>query len=165
MTTAGRIISVIIGLVLFFSGFALILGGGAIYFVNNTFTDDTGYFSTPEMHFSDTNAVALVLQNADIEMKDMPPVDIGNIIKLKLELKSENEYFIGVASSSDVNSYLSGVPYAIVRNISFNEGYDITSNLINPNSNLNLSSPFILAHVFVSPALTNIPNLEPIGGD
>ena len=34
-----------------------------------------------------------------------------------------------------------------------------------PSSNLNLSSPLTFAHFFVSPALSNVPNLEPIGGD
>jgi hypothetical protein len=118
MNTAGRIALIITGAVTALVATALVLGGSlALY--GEIEKDDDGYLTTEAHRFSaDTRALATENLDADFDGGDwvVEPGDLGKV-RLEAESRDGKPLFVGIARTSDVERYLSGVPHTTVHDV------------------------------------------------
>src|SRR5918998_2107177 len=118
MKNTARIALVITGAVTALIATALVLGGSlALY--GEIEKDDDGYLTTDTHRFSgDTRA--LTTGNLDLDLGEgdwvVRPDDLGQI-RLDAESRDGKELFVGIASTSDVERYLAGVPHTTVDDV------------------------------------------------
>jgi hypothetical protein len=118
MTNTARITLIITGAVTALIATALVLGGSlALY--GELEKDDDGYLTTDAHRFSaDTRALAT--ENLDVDLGEgdwvVRPDDLGKV-RLEAESRDGKELFVGIASTSDVERYLGGVPHTTVRDV------------------------------------------------
>jgi hypothetical protein len=118
MKNSGRIALVITGAITALLASALVLGGGlALY--GELEKDDDGYLTTEAHRFSaDTRALAT--ENLDVDLGDgewvLQPGDLGKV-RLEAESRDGKPLFVGIARTSDVERYLSGVPHTTVDDV------------------------------------------------
>ena len=118
MNNAGRITLVITGALTALLASALVLGGGlALY--GEVEKNDDGYLTTDAHRFqADTRALAT--ENLDVELGEadwvVRPDDLGKI-RLEAESRDGDPLFVGIARTSEVERYLSGVPYTTVDDV------------------------------------------------
>lgn len=115
--SAGRIILLIFGIIGILISIGLLLGGGAILWADNTIKDSEGFYTTKTIQIEkDSYAIVTGPANIDIEA-DWDWVwswDLGDLATFKVEGSSNDsskQLFIGIASESDLDAYLSGVEY------------------------------------------------------
>jgi hypothetical protein len=85
--------------------------GGVIFWVDNTIKNSEGFYSTETIQI-EKDSYAIVTEPADIDIK--VGWDLGNLATFIVESSSNdpsNQLFIGRASESDLDTYLSGVEY------------------------------------------------------
>lgn len=112
---AVRILLLIFGSIVLLAGFALVVGGGALIWVNTALTDNEGFLST-ESRQLETDSYAIVLKRVNIHFGDGIDLGVGSsdIVTIKLTAFSNDpskNVFIGIAEESDANAYLSRVKY------------------------------------------------------
>src|ERR671911_190575 len=118
MKNTARITLIITGAVTALIATALVLGGSlALY--GEIEKDDDGYLTTDAQRFSaDTRALAT--ENLDVDLGEgdwvVRPYDLGKV-RLEAESRDGKELFVGIASTSDVERYLGGVPHTAVRGV------------------------------------------------
>ena len=118
MKNTARITLIITGAVTALIATALVLGGSlALY--GEIEKDDDGYLTTDAQRFSaDTRALAT--ENLDVDLGEgdwvVRPDDLGKV-RLEAESRDGKELFVGIASTSDVERYLGGVPHTAVRDV------------------------------------------------
>jgi hypothetical protein len=118
MRNTGRIALVITGALTALLASALVLGGGfALY--GEVEKDDDGYLTTDAHRFAaDTRALAT--ENLDVDLGDADwvagPNDLGKV-RLEAESRDGKPLFVGIARTSDVERYLSGVPHTTVHDV------------------------------------------------
>jgi uncharacterized membrane protein len=115
--SAGRIILLIFGIIGILISIGLLVGGGAILWLDYTAKDSDGFYTTKTIQIEkDSFAVVTGSANIDIEA-DWGwgwQWDLGNLATFKVEGSSNdpsNQLFIGIARESDLNAYLSGVEH------------------------------------------------------
>ena len=118
MNNTARIALILTGAVTALIATALVLGGSlALY--GEIEKDDDGYLTTDTHRFSgDTRALATGNLDVDLGEGDwiVRPDDLGKI-RLDAESRDGKELFVGIASTSDVERYLSGVPHTTVDDV------------------------------------------------
>jgi hypothetical protein len=118
MNNTGRIALVITGAVTALLASALVFGGGlALY--GEVKKNDDGYLTTDAHRFAaDTRALAT--ENLDVDLGEgdwaVRPDDLGSV-RLEAESRDGKPLFVGIARTSDVERYLSGVPHTTVRDV------------------------------------------------
>jgi hypothetical protein len=118
MNNAGRIALIISGSIVALLASALVLGGSlALY--GEVEKDDEGYLTTDTHRFSaDTRALAT--ENLDVDLGEgdwvVRPDDLGKV-RLQAESRDGKALFVGIARTSDVERYLSGVPHTTVDDV------------------------------------------------
>jgi hypothetical protein len=118
MKNTARITLIITGAVTALIATALVLGGSlALY--GEIEKDDDGSLTTDAQRFSaDTRALAT--ENLDVDLGEgdwvVRPDDLGKV-RLEAESRDGKELFVGIASTSDVERYLGGVPHTAVRDV------------------------------------------------
>jgi hypothetical protein len=130
MKNAGRIALMVTGALTALFAASIMLGGGlALY--GEIEKDDQGYLTT-ETHRFAAETRALATENLDVNLGDGDwVVQAGDLGKVRLEAESRDgkALFVGIARTSDVESYLSGVPHTTVHDVqagpfeSFDAGY------------------------------------------
>jgi hypothetical protein len=125
--TAGRIISVVIGSVMILTSFGLFAGGGVVLWADQNRED--GYVTSSVESF-DSNAYAVTTDRITIEgaafdwgwQNDL----IGDVRIRATGTNDATPFFVGIAASSDVNRYLSGVGRTVFRDFAGHDGsYDV----------------------------------------
>lgn len=112
---AGRIILLIFGVIGILISIGLLVGGGAILWLDNTAKDSEGFYTTETIQI-ERGSYAIVTGPANIDIEagwDWGWV-WGDLATFKVEGSSNdpsNQLFIGIASESDLDAYLSGVEY------------------------------------------------------
>jgi len=121
--SAGRIILLIFGIIGILISIGLLVGGGAVLWADNTIKDGEGFYTTKTIQIEkDSYAIVTGPTNIDIEA-DWGwgwQWDWGNLATFKVEGSSNDsskQLFIGIASESDLDAYLSGVQHDEVINI------------------------------------------------
>ncbi len=139
----GKLIALIFGLFFLFIGIVITFSGVAVYAVSNVYTDNQGYFTSPEYHLTPENATAVVFSDININIDNNAPqwiqTDLGKIVQIRMQLSSSQDYFIGVGPTADVDSYLANVPYAKITDFNWNTGLQLSS-IINPSGTGNLTN-------------------------
>jgi hypothetical protein len=115
---AGRIALVITGALTALLASALVLGGSlALY--GEVEKNDDGYLTTDAERFTaDTRALAT--ENLDVDLGGgdwtVEPGDLGKV-RLEAESRDGKALFVGIARTTDVERYLSGVPHTTVDDV------------------------------------------------
>jgi len=113
---AGRIIAVIIGSVLAFASLGLLAGGGVLRLADNGLRDSQGYLMSSAVEFTSPGYAAT---SGDVDLRSGTPVInlperwLGTV-KVEADARTANGVFIGIARTSDVESYLAGVAHSTV---------------------------------------------------
>ena len=108
-----KISSLILSVLIFFAGLALIFGGGTLIWSNSYIKDEEGFYSSKTVQIkNDSYAVTTV--PAKIEFgPDWSPQWLDLIkVKIKAENNKNEKTFIGIASEEKISSYLEDVKYA-----------------------------------------------------
>src|SRR5215208_7299182 len=113
MNNAGRIALIVTGAVAALVSTALIVGGIAALW-GDSHKDSDGYLTTKSQRF-EAGGRALATENLDMDLGDADWLaqtdDLGRL-KITAESRDQKPLFVGLARTSDVESYLSGVPYS-----------------------------------------------------
>lgn len=118
MKNTARITLIITGAVTALIATALVIGGSlALY--GEIEKDDDGYLTSDTHRFSgDTRALAT--GNLDLDLGEgewvVSPDNLGKV-RLEAESRDGKELFVGIARTSDVERYLSGVPHTTVDDV------------------------------------------------
>ena len=118
MNNGSRIALTITGAIASFIAVALV-AGGALALWGDSQKDDDGYLTT-HTHRFESGGRALATDNLDVNLGDIDPIadtpDLGKV-KLTAESRDGKPVFVGIARTSDVERYLSNVPYTTVTDI------------------------------------------------
>jgi hypothetical protein len=118
MNNTGRIALIVTGAVAALVSTALIVGGIAALWGDSQ-KDSDGYLTTKSQRF-EAGGRALATENLDMDLGDADWVaqtdDLGRL-KITAESRDQKPLFVGLARTSDVESYLSGVPYSTVTDV------------------------------------------------
>jgi len=117
--SAGRIVAVVAGVLVGLFALAILAGGLFLTIGSALTAEDDGYFDTSSRQFG-TETVAITTEEADIAADPAPPDRLWDFIDLSVRFRVEglgDDVFLGVASESDVNAYLTSVAYEQVREI------------------------------------------------
>jgi hypothetical protein len=118
MNKTGRIALVVTGAITALVATALVLGGGlALY--GEVQKNDDGYL-TSDTHRYEADTRALATGNVDLDLHDgnwvIEPGDLGKV-RLEAESRDGKPLFVGIARTTDVERYLSGVPHTTVDDV------------------------------------------------
>jgi hypothetical protein len=120
--SAGRIILLIFGILFILGSVPLLLGGGALLWVDIALKDDGGFFTT-ESYQLERDSYAIVTESAHIDIDDeewdwgwgwFGDWDLGDLVTFKVEGSNRDTskgIFIGVAEESGLRGYLNDVEY------------------------------------------------------
>ena len=140
----GKIIALIFGIFFLLIGILITVSGVAVFAVSNVYTDNQGYFTSPEYQLTKENVVAVVFSDININIESNAPQwvqnNLSNIVKIRMELSSTENYFIGVAHTDQVETYLANVPYAKITDFNWNSGLQVSSDIIHPTATGNLTN-------------------------
>jgi len=113
---AGRVIVTIIGAIMIFTAFGLVMGGSSLRFIGEAMMDEEGFMVSGVEGIS-TDSHALVFQDMDVQI-DYEASRVlramGGDIAFKVEAQSRDpskRVFLGVAQDQNAASYLSAVEY------------------------------------------------------
>ncbi len=110
---AGRVIVTIIGAIMVFTAFGLVMGGWGLRAVRETIMDEEGYIVSGVQRMS-TDSYALVFQDLDVRINYEASRflrSMGGDIVFKLEAGGSKPVFLGVARDADASTYLGSVEY------------------------------------------------------
>ena len=114
----GSILAVLFGGLLILVSLGLLVGGGAVIWVQSTFSDSEGFLMSREVRLQ-SDSYAMVFQDVNIDVDVDVPADIwapkpGDFVTVKLVGVSNDpskELFIGIARDTDASEYLKSVEY------------------------------------------------------
>jgi len=119
----GRVLLLIFGVIGILISIGLLVGGGAILWADNIIEDSEGFYTTKTIQI-EKESYAIVTGPADIDIEagwdQGLGWDLGDLATFKIEGKSNDpskQLFIGIATESDIDTYLSGVEYDEITNI------------------------------------------------
>jgi hypothetical protein len=126
--TAKRIALIVTGSLAALLASALMIGGGlALY--GDSQKDSDGYLST-DTHRFEAGTRALATENLDLDLGDadrfVQTNDLGDV-RVQVDSRGEKPVFVGIARTSDVERYLSGVSYTTLTDVEstpFDADYD-----------------------------------------
>ena len=126
---AGRIVALVIGCLLALIGGALLVGTGALTWAYGTQRDDGGYFTSHRVRM-ETITPAMQSESIDLGSDKRPnrwPFGEGDLatVRLQATAREGEEVFIGIAHTSDVDTYLTGIAHDEVTNISWSHGNEV----------------------------------------
>jgi hypothetical protein len=109
--TAGRVISAVVGALLLFTSTGLLAGGAGLLWADRT-QRDSGYLSMPTMQMS-TSGYALTADGLRIEgsASDWMLDRAVGTVRLEVRPTGGADLFVGIAPTTAVHRYLTGVPY------------------------------------------------------
>ena len=114
---AGRIIAVIVGAVLAFTSLGMLAAGGLLRLADDGIRDSQGYLMSSDVEFTSPGYAAT---SPDVELRSgTPAIDVPErwlgTVKVEADARTDAGVFIGIAKTSDVTSYLSGVARSTVQ--------------------------------------------------
>ena len=106
----------------------------------NMYTDNNGYFTTPDFHLNQKNATAVTIPDTDFNLRSIGPQWISNGIYLRINL-SNSDYFVGIGKTNLVNQYLENVSYSRITDLDWGDSNDtIQSTSINSSLTADLTN-------------------------
>ncbi|HET6875407.1 MAG TPA: DUF4389 domain-containing protein, partial [Acidimicrobiales bacterium] len=116
--TAGRIVSLVAGSLLFLLSLGVLAAGGTATWADNTQRDGAGFLTTRAHSFS-TGSYALTSEAIDLgtSADAVTPSDLLGTVRIRVTPDNPNAaLFVGIAPRADVNRYLAGVNHEVVTN-------------------------------------------------
>lgn len=114
----GRTLLVVVGVIMLIVGLAIMAGGGALLFSNQTLKDQEGFYSTRTIKVKrDSHAVTTL--PAEIHFGPAWFLDWTEAIAVKVEGENKDpsrELFIGIGNSEQVSEYLRDATIDEIRN-------------------------------------------------
>ncbi len=123
--TTGRVVSVVVGSVLFIVAGGLLTGGTTLAVADQTLRDDRGFFMTPDRPLA-TGGYAIVSEpfQLDAGAASLAPSPFLGEIQLSVTSETGAPVFLGIASSADAEAYLSGVQHATLAGLETVDGVE-----------------------------------------
>lgn len=115
-----RVAALVAGALIALVAFALLVGGGALLWLNGRKADD-GYLSTSAHRFA-TPADAVATDDLDVDLDGADAVvrdDLLGKVRLKATSNTGKPVFVGIARSEDVARYLRDVRYARLTDVDY----------------------------------------------
>lgn len=127
---AGRVVSLVIGCLVALIGAALLVGTAAVTWAYTTQRDDDGYFTSHRVRI-ETVTAAVRSQSIDLGSDKRPdqwPFGDGRLatVRLHATAREGEEIFVGIAHTSDVDTYLTGIAHDEVTDINWSHGDRVT---------------------------------------
>lgn len=122
-----RILLGLIGIAGLVVATSLLFGGGSLLLLDATLTDEGGFFNSVPFDI-EVDGYAVVAGPAKIDLTPNVPVDLGEIATLRIHATHDDPtrgIFVGIANVADVDTYLGGVPHAIVEDLN-EESFSLT---------------------------------------
>ena len=126
--TGGKIVLLVFGIIVLLVSLVLLLPGGALIWAERTLRDGEGFYTSKTIEL-DRDSYAIVTEPANIDLGEewewLPWVRSwgpSDFLTLKIEGSSSDsskQIFIGVAETSDLESYLTGVEYDEITDFNF----------------------------------------------
>jgi hypothetical protein len=116
--TAGRVVLVVLGSIAVLLGAALLAGGGALLWADQTQRDDDGFLSTPTELFS-SSSYAIVSEPIDLVEADAGDwlwEDVLGDVRVRA---SGGDLFVGVGPTREIDGYLRGVEYDRLTDVNY----------------------------------------------
>jgi len=124
---ATKIAALVIGAIMLLVSFGLLVGGGALYYVNTSLTDSQGFISSTPQDFT---SASYAIASQGVSMNLGMATDLGlwktwmtDLIKVRITALSNNpseNVFIGVVKESDAQTYLNNVSYDEIVKLNIN---------------------------------------------
>ena len=118
--SGGKIVLLVFGIIVLLVSPLLLLPGGVLIWAERTFRDNEGFYTSKTVEFN-RDSYAILTESANIDLGDewewLPWVRSwgpSDFLTLKIEGSSSDsskQIFIGVAETSDLEGYLTGVEY------------------------------------------------------
>ena len=118
--SAGKIVLIVLGSIGLILGLALAAGGGLVLVAQSAFRDAQGFFVSGTHPFA-SEGYAITSQRVDLGVNpERGASQIGGIFTLRLRVASSDgkDIWIGIAPSSDVDSYLGSAEHDEVTDVS-----------------------------------------------
>jgi len=132
---AAKVLVAIVGVLIILGALPLLFGGGFLLWAHYGLSDGAGFITTGTVDI-DRDSYAIVTEPAEIEIDPSGLWWSGKLVTLRVEGSSadpEKGIFIGIASESDLDTYLENVEYDEVTELTVFP-YDITYTTIYGNS-------------------------------
>ncbi|TCC24352.1 DUF4389 domain-containing protein [Kribbella sindirgiensis] len=115
--TAGRIVTLVVGVVVTLASVTGLAVGGALAWLDEGRRDSAGFVTSGQVTLS-TTGYALTSENFTIDIgATTVPRDWFGDVRIRVASTDGVPVFVGLARSADVETYLAGVGYATVRSI------------------------------------------------
>ena len=115
-----RVIAVVVGLLLLLPGLGLLVGGGSLGLINAFGRDESGYFAQRASLIA-TSSAAVTTDDLAFVLDPQVPAWVAGMFDTDVRLRAtatdtNRAIFIGIAQTSDVERYLSGVGHDVIIN-------------------------------------------------
>ena len=148
MATVTRVVGTLFGVFFLLISVPMMLGGIAVLAVPASIADSQGYMNTETLHLQNDNTYAFVTDSIVLNSTTSQGSNSQNskynvtyefnsydkIVNFRVKADS---YFIGLAPTSDIQNYLSNVPYEVVSQVN---SRSISSHSVNIDKNGSLNS-------------------------
>jgi len=114
-----KMLTALLGVTTVIVSLSVLFAGGGLLWADAALTDADGFINTVPMTV-EIDGFALVAGPADVEIPSLGALDTGEIATLRIQVENVSPgqgIFLGVGDADDVESYLAGVPYAILENV------------------------------------------------
>jgi len=118
-----RVLMGLLGVVGLVVATSLLFGGGSLMLLEATLTDEDGFINSVPFDI-EVDGYAVVAGPAQIHLAPDMPVDLGEIATFRIRAVHEDPergVFVGVANTDNLDSYLGGIPHAIVEDLDAEE--------------------------------------------
>ncbi|MFC2105501.1 DUF4389 domain-containing protein [Candidatus Bipolaricaulota bacterium] len=116
--TAGKVIAAVFGSILALIAVGVLIGGGVLFWAQETLQDDDGFFNSPSYRL-EADGYAIVAEEIDLTSYpgDWWPTKVDASARLNVRAGTGQEVFIGIALQEDVDDYLGSVSHSVVRQL------------------------------------------------
>jgi hypothetical protein len=126
--SAGRIVALVLGALLLIPALGLLIGGGALLWVDNVSRSDDGYVLSPTDTFT-SDGYALRSERIDLSNgADWVPLS-SSLGTARVDVTGtgpSQDVFVGIASVADATRYLDGVSGTVIDDLGFADQAQIT---------------------------------------
>jgi len=116
--TAGKVVVAALGAFFALISLAVLIGGGFLFWAQETLPDVEGYFNSPSYRL-ETGGYAIVAEEIDLASYpgDWWPSKIDVSARLSVRASGGQDVFIGIGLQEDVDDYLDNVAHSVVRQL------------------------------------------------
>ncbi|MEA1997596.1 MAG: hypothetical protein U9N45_08140, partial [Gemmatimonadota bacterium] len=116
--TAGKVVAAVFGSIFALIALGLLIGGGALFWAQETLQDADGFFNSPSYRL-EVDGYAIVADEIDLASYpgDWWPSEVEASVRLNVRARSVQEVFIGIGLQEDVDDYLGNVAHSVARQL------------------------------------------------